>query len=78
MFFITKIVFIFFLAFNGKVLSEENNKTIQNNKISVFAGVFDYRRDSQNSFMYGFLLDLSEILFNIIENEDEVFLQKFT
>ena len=31
-----------------------------------------------NSFMYGFLLDLSEILFNIIENEDEVFLQKFT
>jgi membrane protein required for colicin V production len=31
-----------------------------------------------NSFMYGFLLDLSEILFNIIENEDEMFLQKFT
>jgi len=31
-----------------------------------------------NSFMYGFFLDLSEILFNIIENEDEVFLQKFT
>lgn len=31
-----------------------------------------------NSFMYGLLLDLSEILFNIIETEDEVFLQKFT
>jgi len=31
-----------------------------------------------NSFMYGFLLDLSEILFNIIETEDEVFLQKIT
>ena len=31
-----------------------------------------------NSFMYGFLLDLSEIIFNVIENEDEVFLQKFT
>ena len=52
--FFFKIVFIFFLAFNGKVLSEENNKTIQNNKISAFAGIFDYRRDSQNSFMYGF------------------------
>ena len=35
-------------------MSEENNKTIQNNKISAFAGIFDYRRDSQNSFMYGF------------------------
>ena len=31
-----------------------------------------------NSFMYSFLLDLSEILFNIIEAEDEIFLQKFT
>ena len=31
-----------------------------------------------NSFMYSLLLDLSEILFNIIEAEDEVFLQKFT
>ena len=31
-----------------------------------------------NSFMYEFLLDLSEILFNIIESENEVFLQKFT
>jgi hypothetical protein len=31
-----------------------------------------------NSFMYGLLLDLSEILFNIIETEDAVFLQKFT
>ena len=31
-----------------------------------------------DSFMYSLLLDLSEILFNIIETEDEVFLQKFT
>ena len=31
-----------------------------------------------NSFMYNFLLDLSEILFNLIEAEDEIFLQKFT
>ncbi len=31
-----------------------------------------------NSFMYNFLFDLSEILLNIIETEDEVFLQKFT
>ncbi len=30
------------------------------------------------SFMYEFLLDLSEILFNIIETEEEVFFQKFT
>ena len=30
------------------------------------------------SFMYEFLLDLSEILFNIIETEEQVFLQKFT
>ena len=52
--FFFKIVFIFFLAFNGKVLSEENNKTIQNNKISAFAGIFDYKRVDQNSFMYGF------------------------
>ena len=31
-----------------------------------------------DSFMYSLLLDLSEILFNLIETEDEVFLQKFT
>ncbi len=31
-----------------------------------------------NSFMYEFLLDLSEILFNIIETEEAVYLQKFT
>ena len=49
-----KIIFIFFLTFSAETLSEENNKKIENNKISAFAGMFDYRRADQNTFMYGF------------------------
>ena len=49
-----KIAFIFFLTFSAETLSGENNKEIENNKISAFAGVFDYKRVDQNTFMYGF------------------------
>ena len=49
-----KIIFIFFLTFSAETLSEENSKKIENNKISAFAGMFDYKRVDQNTFMYGF------------------------
>ena len=49
-----KIIFIFFLTFSTETLSEENSKKIENNKISAFAGMFDYSRVDQNTFMYGF------------------------
>ena len=49
-----KIAFIFFLTFGAETLSGENSKEIENNKISAFVGMFDYKRVDQNTFMYGF------------------------